>query len=79
MKSLFTVFSLCCLLLLSAGPVFSAGLWLFEDASPEMGHAAAGSAALGQNASTAFSNPAGMTRLVRSQMMMGALASYGVI
>ena len=76
MKSLFAVCLLCCLLLLSVSPVFSAGLWLFEDGSPEMGHATAGSAALGQNASTAFSNPAAMTRLDRSQMMVGLLAIY---
>ncbi len=51
----------------------SAGLWLYELPTPDMGLAAAGRAALAQDASTAASNPAGMTRLERNQLEGGLL------
>lgn len=52
---------------------FAAGLWLYEQAAPDMGLAAAGRAALAQDASTASVNPAGMTRLERNQLEGGLL------
>lgn len=52
-------------------PVRAGGLWLYEMATPDLGTASAGRAALAQDASTAFSNPAGMTRLDRSQLLGG--------
>jgi long-chain fatty acid transport protein len=51
----------------------AAGLWLYEQAAPDMGLAAAGRAALAQDASTAAGNPAGMTLLDRDQLEGGLL------
>lgn len=48
--------------------VWAAGLYLYEVGSPDLGTAAAGRAALAQDASTVMGNPAGMTRLKRSQL-----------
>ena len=44
-------------------PAWSAGLWLYEGGTPDVGTATAGRAALANDASTAAANPAGMTRL----------------
>lgn len=46
------------------------GMWVYETASPDVGTASAGRAALADDASTAFGNPAGMTRL-GSQLLFG--------
>jgi len=51
---------------------FAAGLILYEINSPLTGTASAGWSALAEDASTAFTNPAGMTRLDRSQLLVGA-------
>ncbi len=48
-----------------------AGLWLYELATPDMGTANAGRAALAGDASTVTGNPAGMSRLDRSQLLLG--------
>lgn len=56
----------CCLLPSSA---LGAGLWLYERGTPEVGTANAGVAARAEDASTALSNPAGMTRLNTPQCM----------
>jgi long-chain fatty acid transport protein len=53
--------------------VHAAGLWLYEQAAPDMGLATAGRAALATDASTAAGNPAGMTRLERNQLEGGFL------
>jgi len=49
---------------------WAAGLWVYEGGTPDLGTAAAGRAALANDASTAGSNPAGMTRLDRTQMLV---------
>lgn len=54
----------------------TSGLWLYEQATPDMGTAAAGRVALASDASTASVNPAGMTRLDRSQMLAGLQMLY---
>ena len=54
------------------------GLFLYEMATPDLGTASAGRAAAADNAATAFGNPAGMTRLDRSQMLVGIQPAYGV-
>ncbi len=54
------------------------GLFLYEMATPDLGTASAGRAALAEDASTAFGNPAGMTRLDRSQMLVGLQGGYGI-
>jgi len=43
-------------------------MYLYETGTPDLGLAAAGRAALAQDASTVMGNPAGMTRLERSQL-----------
>ena len=75
MKSVFAGFFFC-LLLLSYKPAFSAGLWLYEQGTPDMGSAAAGRVALASDASTAGVNPAGMARLDRSQLLAGFQMLY---
>ena len=52
---------------LAASSAWAAGAYLYELGTPDLGTAAAGRAALGQDASTVLGNPAGMTRLERSQ------------
>lgn len=47
------------------------GLGLYEVGSSDLGTAAAGRAALAEDASTAWGNPAGMTRLEGSQLLFG--------
>ena len=54
----------------------SAGLWLYEQATPDMGTASAGRVALASDASTASVNPAGMTRLGRNQLLAGFQMLY---
>lgn len=54
----------------------SAGLWLYEQATPDMGTAAAGRVAMASDASTASVNPAGMTRLGRNQLLAGFQMLY---
>jgi len=49
----------------------AAGLILYEMGTPDVGTAAAGRTALAEDASTAFGNPAGMTRLEGSQWLVG--------
>src|SRR5262245_61448990 len=55
----------------SVHPAGAGGLWLYEMATPDQGTAAAGRAALALDASTAWLNPAGMTRLDQSQLLLG--------
>ena len=56
---------------LGAGPAAAGGLLLYEFGTAEPGLAAAGYAARAQDASTAFTNPAGMTRLEGTQATAG--------
>jgi len=55
-----------------SSPVWAGGLWLHEAGTPDLGTASAGRTALAADASTAGINPAGMTRLDRSQMLIAA-------
>ena len=71
---------LCFMLLvsvLSSGSVYAGGISLYEMGSPDVGLAAAGYAARAQDASTVFTNPAGMSRLDKSQLLGGLQALYG--
>jgi long-chain fatty acid transport protein len=54
------------------GSAWAGAIWLYEMATPDQGTAAAGRAALAVDASTAWLNPAGMTRLDQSQLLLGA-------
>ena len=61
-----------------AGPAWAGGVFLYEMATPDLGTASAGRAAAADNAATAFGNPAGMTRLDQSQMLVGIQPAYGI-
>ena len=74
-KSSMSLFLLL-LVLLAASSAQAGGLWLYEEATPDMGVAGAGRQAAAMDASTASGNPAGMTRLDRSQMEGGFLGIY---
>jgi long-chain fatty acid transport protein len=72
-------FAMCILILLTTLAVASAhagGLWLYEQATPDMGVGGAGREAAGLDASTSSGNPAAMTRLDRSQMEGGLLGLF---
>ena len=57
----------------------AAGLWLYEMGTPDVGTASAGMASRAGDAATAFANPAGMTRLKDSQLMVGVQPIYSRI
>ena len=57
-------------LALAAPRAWAGGMWVYEIASPDVGTASAGRAALANDASTAFGNPAGMTR-TGTQLLFG--------
>jgi long-chain fatty acid transport protein len=65
------------LILLGAGQALAGGILLYEAGTPDVGLASAGWGARAQDASTILTNPAGMTRLDGSQVMVGAQALYG--
>lgn len=50
---------------------FAGGLWLYEQASPDLATAGAGAASRAEDATTSFANPAGMTRLEKTQILFG--------
>jgi long-chain fatty acid transport protein len=54
----------------------AAGFFLSEIGTPDVGLASAGYAARAQDASTLFTNPAGMTRLNDSQLLVGVQPFY---
>jgi long-chain fatty acid transport protein len=56
-----------------------AGLWLYEQGTPDVGTASAGMTSRAQDAATAFANPAGMSRLQGSQLMIGVQPIYSDI
>jgi long-subunit fatty acid transport protein len=60
-----------------ARPVFAGGFFLYEIGTPDVGLASAGYAARAQDASTVFTNPAGMTMLDNSQLLAGIQPIYG--
>jgi len=63
-------------LLFLAVPAWAGGLYLYEIGTPDVGTAAAGYAARAQDASTVFTNPAGMTRLDRPEIQFGIQPMY---
>jgi len=62
--------------MLAGGSANAGGIMLYEFGSPDVGLAAAGYAARAQDASTVFTNPAGMSRLEKSQVQGGVQALY---
>jgi long-chain fatty acid transport protein len=63
----------------AAGPASAGGLMLYEVGTEDVGLASAGYTARAQDASTVFTNPAGMTRLEGTQTTLGLQALYGDI
>ena len=63
-------------LFLLASTAWGAGIFLYELGTPDLGTAGAGLAATAKDASTAFNNPAGMTCLDRSQMLVALQGLY---
>lgn len=59
---------------MGVAPAFAAGFQLLEQNASGLGNAYAGSAAVAENASTIFYNPAGMTLLEGRQFVVGANA-----
>jgi long-chain fatty acid transport protein len=58
------------ILLLLSQPAWGAGIALYETGAPDLGTASAGRAAMAADASTVATNPAGMTLLDRTQLMI---------
>ncbi len=58
------------------GSAWAGGIMLYQFGSPDVGYANAGYAARAQDASTVFTNPAGMGRLESSQSLIGTQALY---
>ena len=59
-----------------ASPALAGGLYINEFATPSLGTAGAGAQAWADNASIAFFNPAGMTRLEGKELMLGGGLIY---
>jgi long-chain fatty acid transport protein len=64
------------LIALIASLSHAGGLYLYELGNPEVGLAAAGWSARAQDAATVFTNPAGMTRLQKSELLVGVQPLY---
>ena len=64
-------------LVAGAGLTYAGGLTLYEIGTPDLGLAAAGYAARAQDPGTVLTNPAGMTRLSGSQLLVGGQLLYG--
>jgi len=60
----------------TAAPAAAGGLLLYEVGTADVGLASAGYSARAQDASTVFTNPAGMTRLDGTQVTLGAQILY---
>ena len=70
--SLSVAIAVSLIVMLSSHCVWGAALELYETGAPDLGTASAGRAAMAGDASTAASNPAGMTLLDRSQLLGAA-------
>lgn len=64
---------------LMAMPAGAGGLFIYELGNPGTGTASAGWAAAAQDASTVVTNPAGMTKLPQSQLLIGLQASLPTV
>ncbi len=57
-------------------PGLAGGIWLYDLGAPSMGRAGAGSAASAEDAATGFANPAGMTLLDDSGLVVGVTGLF---
>jgi len=71
--------SLVILLITATVPTWAGGLYISEFGTPSMGVASAGAQAVASDASTAFHNPAGMTRIAGKELMLTGGALYSNI
>jgi long-chain fatty acid transport protein len=71
--------TLLCLTVLAGvpGKASAGGFFVYEIGTPDVGLASAGYASRAQDASTVFTNPAGMTRLDHSELLIGVQPYYG--
>jgi long-chain fatty acid transport protein len=69
-------FAIACLFLMGSSPALAGGVILYEVGTPEVGLASAGWAARAEDAATILTNPAGMTRLKKNDLMLGMQALY---
>ncbi len=69
--------ALMALFALSSGYASAGGFTIYEIGTPDVGLATAGYGARAEDASTVMTNPAGMTRLEGTQVLLGAQAAYG--
>lgn len=69
--------ALCCAAALAAGPAQAGGLIAYEVGTADVGLASAGYNVRAQDASTVFTNPAGMTRLGGTQFLASGQLLYG--
>ncbi len=67
------------LLVTATVPTWAGGLYINEFGTPSMGVASAGAQAVASDASTAFHNPAGMTRITGKELMFTGGALYSTI
>jgi long-chain fatty acid transport protein len=65
--------------LFSAGPSHAGGLYVSSFGTPDMGVASAGANAIANDASTAHTNPAGMTRLDDHQILAGLAPGFATV
>lgn len=61
-----------CLTVTLVTQAWAGGIWFYEQSTPDQGLAAAGRAASAKDATTAYTNPAGMSRLDSTQFLIGA-------
>jgi len=74
---LFRYLSIIIFFVVVAAPsTWGAGLWLYEVGTPGMGTASAGRGAIATDASVAGVNPASMTKLSRSQLLVSAVGLF---
>ncbi len=64
---------------LVASPSRAGGLYLSSFGTPSMGTASAGANAVANDASTAFQNPAGMTRLDEHELVIGLAPGFSKV
>ncbi len=64
---------------LVASPSRAGGLYLSSFGTPSMGTASAGANAVAHDASTAFQNPAGMTRLDDHELVIGLAPGFSKV
>ena len=65
--------------LLKITTLLAGGLYISEFGTPSMGVASAGAQAVASDASTAFHNPAGMTRIAGKELMLTGGALYSTV